>query len=82
MIRFIDGGVELHTVGLIDKAAHPDVGVVILLGDKGGDNHHPFADLKGDDLFFHQLDPFVALAGFALINTQFKKHYGYPLVNN
>src|SRR5262249_12090801 len=73
MIAFVDRLVERLTLAFTLEAAQPHIDGGIGLAPKAAADDHALRDLERDDLLFHDLDPFLELAGPDLVLAQFIK---------
>src|SRR5882762_6084612 len=71
MVAFIHRLVERLALPLAFEAAHPDINRIVGLAAETAGDHHALGDLEGDDLLFHDLEPFGHLAGPNLVLPQF-----------
>src|SRR5207253_1035530 len=71
MVAFIHRLVEGLALPLAFEAAHPDINRIVGLAAETAGDHHALSDLEGDDLLFHDLEPFGHLAGANLVLAQF-----------
>ena len=73
MVAVVDRLVELLALGFALKAAQPHICGIVRLAAEAAADDHALGGLEGDDLLFHDLDPFVHLAGQNLVLAQFVK---------
>src|SRR6202011_1716615 len=73
MISLVNRLIERLALAFALEATQPNIDGWVGLAAEGAADDHALGDLERDDLLFHDLDPFIDLAGPNLVLAQFVK---------